>query len=103
MFEPLERGVGLLVGSVHLSEIVELLDIGHHNSSNWIVRIVPVDQRLVILVGAEGKLFRYRLELLSLLFVQAMDLFELVDISRPYIDEIHEVTPLIMAGPWEET
>jgi hypothetical protein len=41
--------------------------------------------------------------LLSLLIAQSLHLIELVYVSRPTdVDEIHEATPLIIKGPWEE-
>jgi hypothetical protein len=44
VFETFAYGVGMLVGRIHLPKFVQLLKIRHHDSSNRIFRIVPVDQ-----------------------------------------------------------
>src|SRR5262249_17298862 len=101
VFEAFESRVGMLVRSIHLSKIVDFLKVRHHDPSNRIFGIVPVDERLVVFVGAESKLLGDRTELMPFRFTQRRNLFELIYVSRANIDEIHEVTPLNVPGPRE--
>ena len=47
----------MLVRGIQLAELFQFLNVRHHDPPDRIVGIVPVNQRLIIFIGAESEFF----------------------------------------------
>src|SRR5215831_1052208 len=67
-------GIGRFFTCVPLTELFQFCHFGHYDPTDRVTRIIPVDQRLVILIGTKDKAISYRPKRFSFLRIDRRDL-----------------------------